>query len=69
MPLDVLWNEFQITTQDSRTTVRLNGGLVGEGDGAPNLTPPGFIGFQYHTGKVQFRLSGSVGCNRSGISA
>lgn len=51
------WNEYRITAQGSRITTWLNGRLVCEGDvPPPHLTAPGFIGLQYHTGKVQFRL-------------
>ena len=49
------WNEFRIIVQGARLTVRLNGLLTSEGDLPPEWVRPGFIGLQYHTGKVQFR--------------
>jgi hypothetical protein len=49
------WNEFYIIAAGPRVTVRLNGRLVSEGDVPAQLTAPGLIAMQYHTGKVQFR--------------
>jgi choline dehydrogenase-like flavoprotein len=49
------WNEFRIIVQGRRLVVWLNGLLASEGDLPPEFVHPGFIGLQYHTGKVQFR--------------
>lgn len=49
-----LWNDFEITADGDRVTVLLNGKLVSRGSVA-GKGKSGVIGFQYHTGKVQFR--------------
>lgn len=56
------WNTFEITLSGAQIAVRLNGNLVSEGNlpatkGASNaaLLEKGFIGFQCHTERVQFR--------------
>ncbi len=51
---DGLWNDYEITASGDRVTVRLNGKLVSDGT-VTGKGPSGAIGFQYHTGKVQFR--------------
>jgi hypothetical protein len=48
-----VWNEYRITAQGNTVRVELNGRLASEGEVA--VTAPGFLGLQYHTGKVQFR--------------
>ena len=52
---DGYWNEFRIIVRGARLAVRLNGLMASEGDLPPAWVRPGFIGLQYHTGKVQFR--------------
>jgi choline dehydrogenase-like flavoprotein len=50
------WNTFHVTAQDNKVTVRLNGKQVSEGIIPTPLKPlSGFIGLQFHTGRVQFR--------------
>jgi len=49
-----LWNDYEITASGTKVSVRLNGKLVCQGDvGAKGKS--GYIGMQYHSGKVQFR--------------
>ena len=49
------WNLYQISVKKDEITVRLNGKLVSKATlGAPKRSK-GFIGFQFHTGRVQFR--------------
>jgi hypothetical protein len=49
------WNEYRITARGRRVRVELNGRLSSEGEVPAGLAGSGFIGLQYHTGKVQFR--------------
>jgi hypothetical protein len=50
------WNAFEITVNDDRISVMLNGELVVREARLPaNLVRPGFIGLQCHTDVVQFR--------------
>jgi choline dehydrogenase-like flavoprotein len=50
-----VWNEYRITARGTGVSVFLNGRLASEGDVPVALRNPGFIGLQYHSGKVQFR--------------
>lgn len=49
------WNEYRITARGRDVRVELNGRLASEGRVPAGLAGGGFIGLQYHTGKVQFR--------------
>ncbi|MCC5605506.1 DUF1080 domain-containing protein [Nostoc sp. CHAB 5834] len=50
------WNTFHITANSDKVTVRLNGKQVSEGIiPTPLKRLSGFIGLQFHTGRVQFR--------------
>ena len=50
------WNVYQITARGKEVSVRLNGKLVSSTLALPEATlPEGYIGFQFHTGRVQFR--------------
>lgn len=50
------WNTFHITAKGNKVTVRLNGKQVSEGIiPTPLKRLSGFIGLQFHTGRVQFR--------------
>jgi hypothetical protein len=49
------WNEYRIIAHGLLVRVELNGHLVSEGEVPPALATPGYIGLQYHTGKVQYR--------------
>lgn len=49
------WNEYRITARGRDVRVELNGRLASEGRVPAELAGAGFIGLQYHTGKVQFR--------------
>jgi len=49
------WNDYRIVAQGRRIRVELNGRLASEADVPANLTQPGCLALQYHSGKVQFR--------------
>jgi Domain of Unknown Function (DUF1080)/GMC oxidoreductase len=49
------WNEYRISARGQSVRVELNGRLCSEGEVPAGLAGSGFIGVQYHTGKVQFR--------------
>lgn len=49
------WNSYRIVAANTQIRVELNGVLVSERGVSPSLSAAGRIGFQYHTGKVQFR--------------
>lgn len=52
---DGFWNDYRITANGTRIAVTLNGHLVSEG-AIPAAGPSQrYLGFQYHTGKIQFR--------------
>jgi choline dehydrogenase-like flavoprotein len=53
---DGYWNAYEITVQDDRISVRLNGELVVDNAQLPaHLVSDGYIGLQCHTDVVQFR--------------
>jgi len=49
------WNVYQIKAQGNRVSVRLNGKPVCTGQLPVAKRASGFIGLQFHTGRVQFR--------------
>ena len=49
------WNDYRIVAQGRRIRVELNGRLASEADVPADLTQPGCLALQYHSGKVQFR--------------
>jgi len=51
---DGYWNEFVIIARGKNVQVKLNGKVVSSADVA-TVQPQGFIGLQFHTGRVQFR--------------
>jgi choline dehydrogenase-like flavoprotein len=52
---DRYWNTFQILAAGNRIAVSLNGSQVCETILPPGKRPRGFVGIQFHTGRVQFR--------------
>lgn len=52
---DRYWNTYRIQAAGSRIAVKLNGKLVCEAVLPPGKRASGFLGFQFHTGRVQFR--------------
>lgn len=49
------WNVYQIKAQGNQVSVRLNGKPVSNGQLPDTKQASGFIGFQFHTGRVQFQ--------------
>ncbi|WP_342087717.1 family 16 glycoside hydrolase [Dyadobacter sp. OTU695] len=49
------WNLYQISVIKNEVTVRLNGKLVSKATLEAPKRSSGFLGFQFHTGRVQFR--------------
>lgn len=49
------WNTYEVSARGRRIRVILNGKLVCEADVTPNKRLTGFLGLQFHTGRVQFR--------------
>jgi hypothetical protein len=49
------WNVYQIRAQGNQISVRLNGKPVSNGQMPPAKNATGFIGFQFHIGRIQFR--------------
>ncbi|MCF0060569.1 DUF1080 domain-containing protein [Dyadobacter chenwenxiniae] len=49
------WNLYQISVNQNEITVRLNGKLVNKATLPVSKRTKGFLGFQFHTGRVQFR--------------
>jgi Domain of Unknown Function (DUF1080)/GMC oxidoreductase len=49
------WNTYKISAQGKHIRVELNGRLVCEADVPPSKRLRGFIGLQFHTGRVQFQ--------------
>jgi len=49
------WNLYQISVIGNEITVRLNGKLVNKATLPASKRTKGFLGFQFHTGRVQFR--------------
>ncbi|MFP3646532.1 family 16 glycoside hydrolase [Paraburkholderia sp. SIMBA_054] len=52
---DRYWNTYHITANGPDVRVKLNGSLVSNGELPANKSRQGFIGLQFHTGRVQFR--------------
>ena len=56
VPNENYWNTYHITATDRKIIVELNRQIVSQTSTLnDNLVKPGFIGFQVHTGNVQFR--------------
>lgn len=55
VPDEQYWNTFHIKAARSRVTVTLNGRTVCDADLPPSKQTTGFLGMQFHTGRVQFR--------------
>jgi len=49
------WNTYEISARGKRIRIVLNGKLVCDTDVPPNKRLNGFLGLQFHTGRVQFR--------------
>lgn len=49
------WNAYQIAAENDVITVRLNGKHVCQANLPSEKRSRGFLGFQFHTGRVQFR--------------
>jgi choline dehydrogenase-like flavoprotein len=49
------WNTFEISVRDKNIRVILNGKLVCQADLPSTKQTSGFLGLQFHTGRVQFR--------------
>lgn len=49
------WNTYEISARDRNIRVVLNGKLVCQADVPPSKLVSGFLGLQFHTGRVQFR--------------
>jgi hypothetical protein len=53
--VDRYWNLFHIVADGNHIAVRLNGRLVCQATLPAQKPSSGFVGFQFHTGRVQFR--------------
>jgi choline dehydrogenase-like flavoprotein len=49
------WNTYEISARDKHIRVTLNGRVVSEADVPGGKRLRGFLGLQFHTGRVQFR--------------
>jgi choline dehydrogenase-like flavoprotein len=52
---DRYWNTYEISARGKHISVKLNGRTVCDADAPPTKRLRGFLGLQFHTGRVQFR--------------